>query len=480
LTVTQSGTGYIKSRKITWAAGQDTGPLTKGATHYVYMDSTGTIGSTATRSTALFADNVCLFEILVDNAGTPNAIVVAENHPYTFPVEASEWAHDTIGPVIANKNNGANITLQGTKSIQIVGADELEDHGLETTIPDSGGAAENFSFMFTDGSGKWVRDSIANTFPSEYNNAGTVTALGSNKYGVFRLYVSKSDINSSTPTYYAVYNTSQYNNLTAAQTAIASGNIAGKSAELAQLELAQLGYVIKEESSDTIVDVIIEKETVKGDISIAIAGNASLVLTDTSNFNGWLSASDTTVQSALDTLDDVGLNVTPEHSILLAGSGYDISSTGVLTNGQLVIGNTGNAPSVSTLTAGTGITITNAAGSITIDGTGGGVSWTEVTGTTQAIAVNNGYIANNGALVTLTLPTTASIGDVIKLVGKGAGLYKIAQNAGQTIHYGSSDTTTGTGGSLTATNQYDAIKIVCITSNTDFAVLSSTGSFTVV
>lgn len=37
-----------------------------------------------------------------------------------------------------------------------------------------------------------------------------------------------------------------------------------------------------------------------------------------------------------------------------------------LTNGQLLIGSTGAAPTVATLTAGTGITITNGAGSITI------------------------------------------------------------------------------------------------------------------
>lgn len=106
--------------------------------------------------------------------------------------------------------------------------------------------------------------------------------------------------------------------------------------------------------------------------------------------------------------------------------------------------------------------------------------WTEVTGTSQTAATNNGYIANNAALVTITLPATAAVGKTIKIVGKGAGLWKIAQAAGQTIHVGNVNTTTGAGGSVTATNRYDSIELVCTTANTDYVVSSSTGSFTIV
>jgi len=54
-----------------------------------------------------------------------------------------------------------------------------------------------------------------------------------------------------------------------------------------------------------------------------------------------------------------------------AGGGV-FGGLGPLTNGQLVIGSTGNAPQAATLTAGSGISIANAAGSITIGATGGG------------------------------------------------------------------------------------------------------------
>lgn len=106
--------------------------------------------------------------------------------------------------------------------------------------------------------------------------------------------------------------------------------------------------------------------------------------------------------------------------------------------------------------------------------------WTEVTGTSQNMAVNNGYIANNAALVTCTLPATASVGDAVRVVGKGAGLWKIGQNAGQTIRFLGSSTTTGAGGSVTATTQYQSIELICITANTDWEIQTLTGSLTIV
>ncbi len=155
--------------------------------------------------------------------------------------------------------------------------------------------------------------------------------------------------------------------------------------------------------------------------------------------------------------------------------------TASMTDGQVIVGSTGATPVPATLTAGTGISITNAAGSITVAATGSGESWVEVTGTSQALAINTGYIANNVGLVTLTLPLTAAQGSVITIVGKGAGGWKIAQNASQLIHLGSSVTTTGVGGSLASTNQWDVIEIVCITADTTWSLTSAPqGNITVV
>lgn len=67
-----------------------------------------------------------------------------------------------------------------------------------------------------------------------------------------------------------------------------------------------------------------------------------------------------------------------------------------------------------------------------------------MTGTSQSASINNGYIANNASLVTITIPTTAVVGSIVRVAGSGAGGWKVAQNASEIIHFGSVNTTTGT------------------------------------
>lgn len=215
----------------------------------------------------------------------------------------------------------------------------------------------------------------------------------------------------------------------------------------------------------------------------------------------------------------------------LRGIPYGNTTTGALQwtsalgNGQLIIGATGSNPGVGSLTSsgstiaistgantinlevaatvattynadsgsatpalnalsivGSGTVSTSATGStVTITGSGGGgFMWSEVTGTSQALVKDNGYIANNAGLVTFTLPATAALGDTFKIVGKGAGLFKVAQNAGQSIRISTSTTSTGVGGSITSTDDADSIEIVCTTANTGFIVSAMIGNYTVV
>lgn len=172
-------------------------------------------------------------------------------------------------------------------------------------------------------------------------------------------------------------------------------------------------------------------------------------------------------------------------TINAADSGTSLVSSGAvdfgLTNGQLLIGSTGAAATKGTLTAGGGITITNAAGSITISSGSGGFSWTTVSGSTQAMAAENGYIAANGTLTTFTLPPTAVVGDTFVVTGNAVATgWKIAQNASQKIYIGTTVTTTGTGGSLQSTQIRDTVTIVCVATNTDFQVMSMMGNITIV
>lgn len=176
-----------------------------------------------------------------------------------------------------------------------------------------------------------------------------------------------------------------------------------------------------------------------------------------------------------------GVSNPTAHTLPVAEGASNFHFLGPLTNGQILIGNTGSDPTPATLTAGTGMSISNAGGSITLNVTGSGAfSWTVVSGTTQTMAANNGYIPNNGGLVTLTMPGTASVGDEIDVIGHGAGGWTIAQPAGVTINLGSSATTGGVGGSLSSTNANDAVALICTVANTNWAAYSVIGNITVV
>lgn len=82
---------------------------------------------------------------------------------------------------------------------------------------------------------------------------------------------------------------------------------------------------------------------------------------------------------------------------ILLGSGTGaITATARPTDGQILIGDTGADPVLATLTAGSGISITNAAGAVTITNTGGGF-----TGSAP-------YVAGAGTNVQVALPTGSS------------------------------------------------------------------------
>lgn len=147
------------------------------------------------------------------------------------------------------------------------------------------------------------------------------------------------------------------------------------------------------------------------------------------------------------------------------------NSTGVptwlaLTDGQVVIGSTAGSPAAANLSAGPGVSISSGSNTITISSTGSGIGWNEVTGATQAMTADTGYVANRGTLITFTLPVTAAFGTLISVIGKGAGGWLIAQNAGQNIQVGSTSSTVGAGGSIASTNRFDSIDLICTTANT--------------
>lgn len=150
----------------------------------------------------------------------------------------------------------------------------------------------------------------------------------------------------------------------------------------------------------------------------------------------------------------------------------DFGGTGIASvpaNGEIPIGNGTNYVAAS-ITAGTGISVTPGAGSITIANTAssGVLSYLPIVGTTQTAAVNTGYINQNVAATTITLPATAPIGSIVAVQGLGAGGWVLTAAAAQTIQVGQTATTTA--GTVTSAGNFDAITVVCIVANTTWSM----------
>src|SRR6266403_2141180 len=104
----------------------------------------------------------------------------------------------------------------------------------------------------------------------------------------------------------------------------------------------------------------------------------------------------------------IGEVSTTNHSRLVGNSSGTISSLGVATNGQIPIGSTGANPVLNTITAGTGISVTNGAGTITIASTGVSLTFDGNTGSaTPAAGILN--IVGTGGLTTTASGNTVTI-----------------------------------------------------------------------
>ena len=242
-------------------------------------------------------------------------------------------------------------------------------------------------------------------------------------------------------------------------------------------------------------DVNLNSLTLVTDLAVAHGGTGASTLTDGGVVigsgtgavtvlgqatNGQLIIGSTGTDPVLASILSADASVT-----ITAGAGsVDLAIAGGTTVGKTLTADSGGAltPTAGNwnILGGTGVTTVGSGSTVTIASDGGGFAWTTVTDATQALVAQNGYVGSRGTAITFTLPTTAVVGDTIEITNIGAGLPVIAQNASQLINYTASTTTTGVGGSLTATQQFSSITLVCTVTNTTFNVLASTGSWTIV
>ena len=147
-----------------------------------------------------------------------------------------------------------------------------------------------------------------------------------------------------------------------------------------------------------------------------------------------------------------------------------INATGPLLDGKIYIGSSSGPAIAENITPGTGINITNAANSITIATSGGGLTWSTVTASTLSAAINNGYVLNHASTpCVVTLPATAALGSKIEIVGlAGSGGWTLTANTGQTIQFG--NTSSSSAGSWSSTNAGDSCYVVNIVANTTWGL----------
>ena len=93
-------------------------------------------------------------------------------------------------------------------------------------------------------------------------------------------------------------------------------------------------------------------------------------------------------------------------------------------------------------------------------------TWHTVSGTTQTLVANNGYVATSLSLTTFTCPATASLGDTFKVyAAQTIGWTILPGTTTQTIRFGNQITTASTG-SLSSSAIGDCVEFVCIDATT--------------
>ena len=143
---------------------------------------------------------------------------------------------------------------------------------------------------------------------------------------------------------------------------------------------------------------------------------------------------DLTLDTALTVANGgTGASTLTDGGVLLGSGTGAVTALGQASNGQLVIGSTGADPVLSTLTAGTGVTITNTAGAIEIAAAGSGGTVTSVSGTGNV----------NGITLTGTVTSTGNLtlGGTLSNIANSALTNSSVSYGGVSVALGASDST---------------------------------------
>jgi len=217
-----------------------------------------------------------------------------------------------------------------------------------------------------------------------------------------------------------------------------------------------------------------------GAILSGTATASQVLLSGSSTAPAWSTAtypSTTTINQLLysSAANTIGGLATANNGVLTTGTTGVPVITPLASDGQLIIGSSAGAPAAATLTAGTGISITNGHNSITITATeAGGISWSDNSGTFNA-AASNGYFIT--AVSTATLPASPNEGDTISFVVDTASTLTITGNTGQKIRIGAA--LSAAAGTAANNARGDSVTLVYRSTGTTWFATSVIGTWTV-
>ena len=262
--------------------------------HYIYFDNAGVLQN-ATSPWSITGDGVPVAIVFWNGAA---GRIWDERHSAARNQEWHLWAHDTIG---MRWESGLGGTFTDTTLSILSGFvhDEDLDHSISPTqttciLAYRTAGALNMTFVAAASSTPY----LMNGANLRYDNAGALADIASNHYGVSWLYAT----NDLTTPIYCVLGQGDYTTLSLAQAA-PQPSIPITTAEwklLYRVIYRNVGATPTYVQADDYRNVV-GVPTASPSLATVLAANVN---TDTTNFGGVLSTANTTVQSALDTLDD--------------------------------------------------------------------------------------------------------------------------------------------------------------------------------
>lgn len=141
--------------------------------------------------------------------------------------------------------------------------------------------------------------------------------------------------------------------------------VAGANSAITSVSPSTAGFVLT--SNGVSADPSFQAVSASGAITSITGNSGGAEVPLAGNFN-LLGTGSITVAGSANT-ETISLTGLTNHSLLVGAGTATITNLGVATNGQIPIGSTGADPVLATITAGTGINVSNTAGGITISAT---------------------------------------------------------------------------------------------------------------